>query len=331
MGRRDDPLLMPLPDGRGLSFAVYGPPDGRPLVLCHGLPGSRRQHPPDIEHLARLGVRLIVPERPGLGYSDPQTGRRLLDWPDDLARLVDHLGVGRFALIGVSGGAPYALACAWRASPHRPAAGQSPALHALAGRIAAVGIVSGMGPTDQNGWAALSRRSRLILGMARRTPWLLRLPLAALGRLARAPRRKPRSKFPRDPRYGPRHDAGKLVGLLFGLGDETLPAADRAILARPLVGAQMRADLAEAFRQGAGGVVQELALLARPWGFRLEDITLPVSLWHGEADGIVPVTMARQVKAALATPSATVLPGAGHFLIYDRWPEIVARILGDWP
>lgn len=313
MGTSDCDYLMPLPDGRALSFAQYGPADGRPLVLCHGLPGSRRQRPPDLEHLLPLDVRVIVPERPGLGRSDPQTGRRLLDWPDDLARLADHLRVERFALLGVSGGAPYALACAWRASRERSAAGQAMASHALVGRIAGLGIVSGMGPTDAWGRAALSRRSRLILGLARRAPWILRAPLAALGRLARSP-------------HG---DPTKLVGLLFGLGGGTLPRTDLAILARPQIRAQMRADLAEAFRQGAGGVTQELGLLARPWGFRLEEITLPVRLWHGDADGIVPVAMARQVSAALASAHTTIQPGAGHFLLYNRWQEIVTGILDE--
>ncbi|MEJ2509374.1 MAG: alpha/beta fold hydrolase [Gammaproteobacteria bacterium] len=288
-----------LTDGRVLSLAEYGPPGGTPMVLCHGLPGSRRQCPPDIGQLESLGVRLIVPERPGLGYSDPQSGRRLLDWPADLAQLADHLGLTRFALIGVSGGAPYALACAGTPT--------------LARRIGALGIVSGMGPPHALG--AMSWRTPAVLHLARRAPWLLRLPLAGFGQLARTD-------------GGPAPQ--RLLGLLFKLAGAALPPGDRAILSRPEIAAQLRADLAEAFRQGAGGIVQELGLLAHPWGFRLQDIETPVRLWHGEIDGIVPIAVGRQVADALPRARATIVPAAGHFLIYTQWRTIVQQMLDDW-
>jgi len=290
---------LPLSDGRTLSFAEYGPPDGRPVVLCHGLPGSRRQHPPDVEHLETLGVRLIVPERPGLGCSDPQFGRRILDWPADLARLAEHLGLARLAIIGVSGGAPYALACT-----------QSPG---LAERIGALGIVSGMGPP--HALDAMSRRSRAVLQLARRAPWLLRAPLAGFGRLARA---------------GSGPPPQRLLGLFFKLAGTTLPPVDRAVLARRDIAEPLRADLAQAFRQGAGGVVAELGLLARHWGFALGAVDRPVRLWHGEMDGIVPIGVGRGVAEALPQVRASFAPGAGHFLIYTQWRAIVEQVLEDW-
>ncbi len=95
-----------LRDGRTLGYAEYGDPRGTPVFLCHGTPGSRLDRHPDETIATSLGVRLIVPDRPGYGLSSFQTGRSLLDWPADLDQLADSLGIGRFAVVGVSGGDP---------------------------------------------------------------------------------------------------------------------------------------------------------------------------------------------------------------------------------
>lgn len=107
-----------LHDGRLLGYAESGSPSGRPLLYFHGIPGSRREQHPQQEITAALGLRLLTLERPGYGLSTPQPGRHLLNWPTDVAELVDHLGLSDFDLLGFSGGGPYALACAQRL-PHR--------------------------------------------------------------------------------------------------------------------------------------------------------------------------------------------------------------------
>ncbi|TYP81103.1 alpha/beta fold hydrolase [Blastococcus xanthinilyticus] len=122
-----------LPDGRTLAYAEHGDPDGQPVLGCHGSPSSRlERHVEDVADYRRWGVRLIVPDRPGFGRSDPHPGRRVADWPDDVARLLDHLGVDRCAALSLSGGAAYALACA----------------HALGERVTTVGILGGAPPPD---------------------------------------------------------------------------------------------------------------------------------------------------------------------------------------
>lgn len=107
-----------LPDGRKLGYAEYGAPDGTPVLFFHGSPGSRHIHADMADAAERLGVRLIAVDRPGYGLSDVKEGRTMLDWADDVAALVDALGIDRFALIGFSMGTPYALACASKL-PHR--------------------------------------------------------------------------------------------------------------------------------------------------------------------------------------------------------------------
>ena len=126
-----------LRDGRVLGFAEYGIHDGVPVFYFHGFPSSRLDWPFfDAEGPAKeLNARIIAPDRPGYGLSDPQRGRRLLDWPADVAALADALQIDRFAVLGISGGGPYVAACAY----------------GIPGRLTRAGIVCGMGPADAPG------------------------------------------------------------------------------------------------------------------------------------------------------------------------------------
>lgn len=129
---RDDSVI--LPDGRTLAYADLGAPGGAPVLYFHGAPTSRLDLVPFDAELARLGLRVFAPDRPGYGRSTPRPGRRLDDWPADVVALADHLGIDRFAVVGYSSGGPYALASA--------------AL--LPERVVAAGVVAGV--TDM-GWA----------------------------------------------------------------------------------------------------------------------------------------------------------------------------------
>ena len=144
-----------LPDGRRLAYCEWGDAGGPPVVLLHGSPGSRRFHP-DAAVTADAGVRLVTFDRPGFGESDRKEGRQLLDTPADVAALADHLGVERFALIGVSAGGAHALACA----------------HVLRDRLTAVAVASMPGPLDEvpGAWDALPAQVRPAAEMARKDP-----------------------------------------------------------------------------------------------------------------------------------------------------------------
>jgi pimeloyl-ACP methyl ester carboxylesterase len=126
-----------LRDGRTLGYAEYGALDGVPVFYFHGFPGSRLDY-----LLADAGdaametnTRIIAVDRPGLGLSTFKRGRRILDWPDDVTELAEALQIKRFAVLGISGGGPYAAACALK----------------IPGRLTAAGIVCGMGPSDAPG------------------------------------------------------------------------------------------------------------------------------------------------------------------------------------
>jgi pimeloyl-ACP methyl ester carboxylesterase len=288
IGPTGEARRLQLPDGRRLCYAEYGTPEGRPLLFFHGTPGARLMarfaHPA----AARHGIRIVAPERPGYGLSDAQPGRRIDDWPEDVVALADSLGLERFAIAGVSGGAPYVAACA----------------HRLPERVRVAGIVSGVGPFDDpEVAAAFSAAQRRALAVGCSAAWAVR-PLAALpAGLVR--------RFPL-----------QAIDLIAPLE----PAADQALLARPEIRAALADDLRQALRQGVGAVLDDLLLFGQPWGFRLEDITVPVELWHGERDAQVPVAVGRRVARRLAACRARFIPDAAHLWLFDHCEEVLTTL-----
>jgi pimeloyl-ACP methyl ester carboxylesterase len=279
-----------LADGRALGFAEYGDPQGTPVLYFHGTPSSRLECQPNEDIARRLGARVINVERPGYGLSDFQTGRRFLDWPADVAALADVLGLERFAVIGYSGGGPYAAACAY-AMPERLSA---VALVSSPAEIRSPGVFAGMAPLD-----------RAIFALNRVLPWTAQRLLYAVGTRLFA--------------LGPRRTLGSLA--------RTLPEPDRTTIRQPEILRMMVEASAGAFARGSMGYAWDDRLFSLPWGFRPEEIRMPVQLWQGERDVLVPPAMGRALAAAIARCEATFVPGAGHLMIFERWPAILMRLL----
>ena len=281
-----EPNWVRLRDGRMLAYASYGDPNGYPVLFFHGLPSCRLMHP-DAELSRALGVRLLVADRPGFGRSDPKPGRSLLDWADDVAQFADALKLQPFAVVGASGGGPFVAACAYR----------------LADRITRAAILGGSGPIDAPGTlAGIARERRIGYWLARHTPALFRLVIRWRG----DPRRDPETFFANFTRHN--------------------PPADQALLARPDVRAMFLASYGEATRQGLDAFAWEVQLVAQPWGFRLEDVQTPITLWHGEDDNSTPIGMARAMAQAMPNSSLRILPAVGHLLFLSHWREIVANL-----
>lgn len=276
-----------LGSGRRLGFAEYGDPAGQPVLYFHGTPSSRLLHP-DQEITRSLGARLIILERPGFGLSDFQPGRTLLDWPADVAEAADQLALDRFAVVGPSGGGPYVAACAYR----------------LPERLTAAAMVSSAGPADRPGATVgmpAVRRAGAAIG--RRAPWLLR-PLMWL---LQNPGRNPQ-------RFFERYTAHNL-------------GPDRELLSQPGFREMLRSSYAESARQGIRGFAWEVRIVARPWGFRLEDIPMTVDLWHGDQDTSTPLSIAQYLAGALPSCRTHFVPGEGHFLLFTRWQELLSTLL----
>jgi pimeloyl-ACP methyl ester carboxylesterase len=257
------------------------------IFAFHGLPGSRLQVHPDESIARNAGARVIHVERPGFGLSDAAPGRRLRDWADDIGKLADHLQVEHFAITGVSGGGPFACACAAR----------------LGDRVISAAIISSVGPPH----VMLSSRSwavRTGFRLATTAPWILAPPLAIAGAAAR---------------HAP--------GFFFARLLERLPLCDREILRRPAMMAMLREATAEAFRQGHLGFLADLCLEARPWDIDLAKVSCPVALWQGGCDTIVPPSAAAALAASIPHATLKMFPDAGHFFVFDVWGEVLAWLL----
>src|SRR5215469_8284812 len=304
-----------LADGRMLGYAEYGPREGPPLLLFHGLPGSRLAVPemwpgrpgtvPELGRVREPGtvwepgrVRIIAPDRPGMGTSSFQPARRLTDWADDVRQLADSLEIERFLVAGFSGGGPHALAVA----------------HGLPDRVIAVGSIAGAGPIGaRDARKALKHANptnRLIFALARKAPRLL-WPLMA--HHASAMRRHP----------------GKVIDS--AARDRSLPEADRQVMTGPALRERMMAAASEAFRQGVRGTVHEAHICAKPWGFDPAAIKPAVHLWHGDQDTNVPVAMAQHLADQIPDSSLTIYPGEGHLIVPKHWDDILATLLSADP
>jgi pimeloyl-ACP methyl ester carboxylesterase len=281
--------MVRLPDGRRLAYAESGDPSGTPVLLIHGNPGSRYMRHPNEQLTRGLGVRLIVPDRPGYGLSDFQPGRTLLDFPADIEHLADHLGIGRFAMFGVSAGGPYVAACAWR----------------LGARITRAAIVSGAAPFDRPGAVeGVNREYRNAFRMAAWPEWVLQ-PLMTL--------------HDRTVRADPRRAFANLVA-------QASPD-DKAVLSDPAIAAQVSGYRLEATRNGIRGMQLEAKLLVSPWGFKLEQIRPEVHLWYWDGDSIVPPQMGRYLASRIPRAVPHFLPNGGHFSVFTFWQDILAPLI----
>ena len=268
-----------LGDGRWLAFERTGLEDATAAVCFyfHGFPGSRLEVRLAGVAAREAGIQLIGVDRPGFGCSDPHRGRALLDWPADVAELADAIGVARFALLGVSGGAPYAAAVA----------------RMLADRVTVAGIVNGLGPPDTvEGRAGLSGVNRAGLALATRAPFLIPVIAAGLRSVAA---------------WRPQWLVARLRSAATG--------ADRTALENEELSRLLSESFREAVRGGQAGLVSDARIYISGWAGWLEEITAPVLLWHGEEDRIVSPGMGRSVARAIPGCRAVFLTGDGHFSV----------------
>ena len=285
-----DTHITTLPDGRSLAWLELGDPSGFPVFGFHGTPGSRLQLCVDDKPARAVGARVIVADRPGYGLSTYHHGRRLTDWPQDVASLADHLGVERFSVFGVSGGGPHAAACAGL----------------LAGRVRAAAIVSGVGPIAEPGAEeGMMPANQVFTRLARRSPSAVLPIFAAVSWLGR--------RWP-----------DRAIRIL----ENQVPAADRDVLRRPDVRAAFRSDLVHSARTAGRAAAQDFGLFTKDWGFRLEDISVPVHVWQGDQDVNVPPAHAR--AQARRIPGATLheVAGQAHLLVVDHLQEILEPLVG---
>lgn len=284
-----------LPDGRRLGYAEFGPADGKPILWFHGTPGARRQIAPEARRLAnRRKVRLIAVERPGIGDSTSHSYESLADWAADIRDFCDAKGINEFAVCGLSGGGPYALACAFY----------------LQGRVVAATILGGVAPATGED-AAEGGVSKLVRRMGPVVKHL-RVPVNRLMlRLIR--------------RLEPHAD--KAVELFARF----MPPGDKAMFADPALQAVLTDDLMLGSKQQMQAMIHDVVMFGKDWGFPLSKIETPVYLLYGNADNIVPVHHGKHMASRIPNAVFREREGEGHMGGLGATEEIFNDLLSHWP
>lgn len=278
-----------LSDERKLAFARYGPRDGTPVIHSNGSGGSRLEWPGDEEMLRRTGVCFIAVDRPGHGCSDPDPHRTLLDWPNDIAELADHLGIDEFYVEGWSAGGAYALALA----------------HQLPDRVIAGAILSGIGPYDRpDPYAGLNDQ------------------IAAWMRDARA-QSNAVLQFRAGMAQFLSNQSAAGVGAMLAAGTAE---DDLAVSQSPALQELMGANIKEGYRQGHEGPFRDDLVINAPWGFRLQDIQARFDVWQGAEDVNVPIQQGQYQHSVLPNSTLRILENTAHLFPLTRWEEILVEL-----
>ena len=290
-----------LPEGAVVAFQEYGVPNGVPVMFCHGWPSSCTMARLTDEPARDLGIRIISLDRPGISGSSLQPDRKLSDWPRVVERIVEHLGVREFRILAISGGAPYAYATAV----------------AMPQRVQAIAIVGGVPPmaelVDGEGLLPLYR---WMLALYRTRPRLLR----RLFHLVR-----PVLSLRPPVRFRP-----LLLKMLMLRQCDAESLRDAAAF-EAIFESQRRA-----WRSSAEGVMADAQIYAQPWGFAIEDVPVPVRLWHGKEDRAFSVHLAEQVAKRLPNCKARFVDDAGHYSLPIRHmreilKDLICNADGHWP
>lgn len=277
-----------LPDGRTLEYLAEGPSSAIPLVLHHGTPSGTVRYAPLFDAALAGGLRVVHASRPGYATSTPHPGRRVADVAADTAALLDALDAPTFVTVGWSGGGPHALACA--------------AL--LPDRCLAAATIAGVAPYDAEGidWLeGMGQENVAEFGAAVAGPG----PLDAFLDAAAAPMTQVKPEQ-----------------IIEAFGDLISDVDKQA-----LTGGGLAEYLADSFRAAvsvstAGWRDDDLAFV-KDWGFALEDIKVPVSLWQGDQDRMVPFAHGGWLAAHLPSADVHLVPGEGHLSLIANFATIV--------
>lgn len=279
-------------NGRSIAYSDSGPPDGIPVLLCHGLPGAHVQIPSHAV-LHHHGVRMIIIDRPGFGLSDPQVQRSINSWRYDALAVLDQLGIERVVLLPFSAGTPYALALA---SNHPE-------------RISRLHVVSGMGLTTRADIDQMTLFNRLQHSFGHTMPDFITHLVARISNVVIG-------KGPKAGRFG-----------IWLMRNTFTPAEN--IYAKAPEGQVFRDMLAESFRQGYHSYLQDLGLITVDWGVDVTPITHPITCWYGDADRITPPSAGEKIRQYLPQTTMRVFPGVGHLLIFMYWDELIAHLASE--
>ncbi|MBU1424443.1 MAG: alpha/beta hydrolase [Gammaproteobacteria bacterium] len=276
-----------LRDGRRLQYAEYGDPQGKPVIHTHGVLGCRYERFPDDLLTRKLGVRLIIPDRPGYGLSEYAPEHGYLDFADDLLELVDHLDIRQCSIMGLSVGAIYASAFAYK-TPKR--------LHNIA-------MICSTPPFRSfSDFAGMPPSLKLLAAFSKYLPTAARM----IADIAITNACKDPGTF---------------------LANIPVCASDRVILSHSLLKEHIEVCVLAGSKDCHSGFVQDVLLSAELWPFALKDIQTKTYFWHGTEDTHSPLCRVKPIIDAVPNSRLFRIDGGGHFLIYDHWQEILSTLI----
>ena len=268
--------LIPMPDGRQLEVRIVGPERGRILLFHHGSPGAGLPSPTWIAAAAERDLRYVCIVRPGYGDSTRRAGRAVADVAPDVVAVLDALGAGRVLTLGISGGGPHALATA--------------AL--LPDRVAAAATIGSVAPYEADGLDFLA-------GMGAENIEEFGAAVAGSADLATFL-----------DAAAPAFDTATGAQIAAAFGD-LVPEVDRAALTGEMADS-LAADIRASLRSGTWGWHDDDLAFTKPWGFGLESIRIPVTVWQGEQDRMVPFAHGRWLAGRIPGVHARLLADHGH-------------------
>ncbi|MFM2482861.1 alpha/beta fold hydrolase [Celerinatantimonas sp. YJH-8] len=284
--------FLTLKDGRTLCFQEYGDPKGTPLLVCHSILGSRLEHFIHHKDWSReYGFRLIIPDRPGYGFSDPNPLLSYTQWTDDISQLLTYLKINEIAVTGYATGGIYATALA-ACLPQR-------VRHLVL-------ICSGSSIEKEEDFKQAGPLYIMHLHLARHFPSLYRLFLAILERGLTST---------------PQLYCDLLARNLSDIDLKTFKKAD--------VLEQYHMNVKEVNRQGVKSFSDELLRMFHPWEFNVKDITCPTTLWHGTENQYIPLSTVQRTGKAIKHSTLHLIQGQGHLMIYQQWPAILKQLRHD--
>lgn len=264
-----------LKNGLQLGYAEYGDPAGEVMFYFHGWPSSRIQGSLFDEHARKLRIRLICPDRPGIGLSDFQPGRGLADWPSTLEQLAAHVGADNYHVLGWSGGGPYVLITALK----------------LSKRLLSASIICGAPPLKFLGDRDMFWLYRFMIRLRHSFPTVLGTVLRLGGWAAKG-----------SPQKAPLRWLMKLLGV-----------EDRRVLMLPGNYEVVRDATLAALDRGPRSVIADADIYLSEWGFEVSHINFPIRFWHGMQDRNIAWTYTERIASLIPAASTVWSEIDGHY------------------
>ncbi len=279
--------IVKLADGRDLAYAEFGDPDGIPLFFAHGGPGSHNEGNFFHEAALKQGFRFIVTDRPGMGDSTFLENRILLDYPKDISELADILGIDKFGVLGWSGGGAHTTVCAY-AIPDR-----------LLFNYTCAGYTNFAELPGAEKYLQ-SKMDQVAVGLSKSHPKLFKAFFDMM-RLA--------------DKYMPDYFYESMM--------KETSSTDQQIFKDENFHKVFMEDMAEAFKNGSRGVTTDAAVHYVDWGFRLKQISMKITIFHGTDDLLVPYLFGKHISEKVQNCTLHTLKGEGHLFPYLRAEEIL--------